>query len=664
MSKSARRSSRTKRSPGRIARLLLSTVSLAAMLAMMPAAADASLTILKQNPGDPATFTGNGGYSADGLGQNGSGDSLQAEVPPGSTVEQAYLYGTYLTANPDATQRTIDFDGTAVVLTKISDVGNLSTARAAVTSQVRVKVGSGGGITNYQVNNDPSGLDGVALVVIFSNPALPDTTIAVLNGSASQTGDSASFNFAEPLDKTVPGFSATMTLGSGFSFQGAPGHVCGPFQQFSIVEVNNQLLTNCAGGYDDGQGNDGALITVGGVGDSTDNPTPPANPPTDDELYNLEPFLQQGDTGVTIDSSNPSENDNLFLAVIAITARAVVTSENCTNGVDDDDDGLVDGQDPDCQQPATLALEPQSGSNEVGSQHCVTATVRNLAGEPASGVTVRFSVSGANTASGQGTTNANGRTRFCYTGQNPGQDQIRAFADTDRDGTRDAGEPQGTATKTWTPAQVALDHFLYYPIEEGSPAFQPRTVTVRDQFRTSQTRVVAPLRLLNPADKNGEGINRRDAHLKCYKIQESRFGGRTVTVQNQFGTRSYQVRQPTRLCNPASKRVPPGPPGPVPSGLSHFRCYGIEGGPLNRAVTVRDQFGRQQVVVGEPEYLCNPASKNGSPISNPTAHLVCYELEGVDPFAERRVSLRDQFGVQSFQVEDPTKLCVPSRKRV
>jgi hypothetical protein len=163
--------------------------------------------------------------------------------------------------------------------------------------------------------------------------------------------------------------------------------------------------------------------------------------------------------------------------------------------------------------------------------------------------------------------------------------------------------------------------------------------------------------------RNGGAISRPGAHLKCYRIEEAAFSGRTVTVVNQFGTRTFQVRQPTRLCNPASKKVPPGAPGPVPSGLDHFRCYGVEGGPLNRSVTLRDQFGRQVVVVEEPEYLCNPASKNGSGIRNPAGHLVCYELGGVDPFASRRASLRDQFGVQTFDVVRPTKLCVPSRKR-
>ena len=57
--------------------------------------AGAALTLLKPSPTDVATFSGKGGYSADGLGQNGVGGTVQAEVPSGSTVVQAYLYGSY-----------------------------------------------------------------------------------------------------------------------------------------------------------------------------------------------------------------------------------------------------------------------------------------------------------------------------------------------------------------------------------------------------------------------------------------------------------------------------------------------------------------------------------------------------------------------------------------
>ena len=97
------------------------------------------------------------------------------------------------------------------------------------------------------------------------------------------------------------------------------------------------------------------------MGDSTNNPADPNQQPDDlalprvedDELYDLNPFLSQGDSSVTISSSNPSQDDNLFLAVMSISARATVSQENCANGIDDDGDGLVDALDPDCAPPPT-----------------------------------------------------------------------------------------------------------------------------------------------------------------------------------------------------------------------------------------------------------------------------------------------------------------------
>ena len=230
--------------------------------------------------------------------------------------------------------------------------GSLVTTRADVTAQVAAKVGGGGGITSFTIGNDPSALNGLGLVVVYANASQPENTIAVLDGAASQAGDTATFVLASPLDKTVPGFQATMSLGSGHSYQsGQPGHICAPFQ-FSIVDVNSQRLTSCAGNFDDGLGNDGALVTVGGVGDSTDNPADPnSQTGTDDELYNLEPFLAQGATSIEINTSNPSGDDDLFLAVISISARATVTNEDCNDGIDNDGDGLVDGADPDCAPP-------------------------------------------------------------------------------------------------------------------------------------------------------------------------------------------------------------------------------------------------------------------------------------------------------------------------
>jgi hypothetical protein len=105
---------------------------------------------------------------------------------------------------------------------------------------------------------------------------------------------------------------------------------------------------------------------------------------------------------------------------------------------------------------ATLTLTPKTASNVVGTQHCVTATVRDSFGNPVPGISVRFSVptgvaTSASPASGQATTNASGEAIFCYSASLPGADAIHAFADTNSDGDQDAGEPFDEATKTWTP---------------------------------------------------------------------------------------------------------------------------------------------------------------------------------------------------------------------
>jgi uncharacterized repeat protein (TIGR01451 family) len=72
-----------------------------------------------------------------------------------------------------------------------------------------------------------------------------------------------------------------------------------------------------------------------------------------------------------------------------------------------------------------LDLAPKTATNFVGSTHTVTATL-TLNGVPQSGQTIDFSVSGANTTSGTGVTNASGEATFTYTGVNAGTDTITA----------------------------------------------------------------------------------------------------------------------------------------------------------------------------------------------------------------------------------------------
>jgi hypothetical protein len=196
---------------------------------------------------------------------------------------------------------------------------DLSAARADVTSIVKPIIDTGvGGIYNFNVKEGSSPLkDGEALVVVYSNTSLSNRTFAMLDGFSAVTGDTATLNFATPLDPTASGFNAEMFLGIGFS--------CCDTQQ-STVKVNGTVITDFAGNRDDGigSGENGRLITVGGFDDpfSTLLPTY-AN---DHERYNLVPNIIAGDTSIKINTINPSSDDNIFLAGFYVTGLADVTT--------------------------------------------------------------------------------------------------------------------------------------------------------------------------------------------------------------------------------------------------------------------------------------------------------------------------------------------------
>jgi Mg-chelatase subunit ChlD len=100
--------------------------------------------------------------------------------------------------------------------------------------------------------------------------------------------------------------------------------------------------------------------------------------------------------------------------------------------------------------PAMLTLEPETDTNTVDEEHCVTATVEDAFGNPTPNIVVRFTVTGSVNTTGSATTNASGEATFCYTGPAlPGADVITAYADTNNNNVQDVGEPGDTAAKTW-----------------------------------------------------------------------------------------------------------------------------------------------------------------------------------------------------------------------
>src|SRR6185437_8211588 len=161
-------------------------------------------------------------------------------------------------------------------------------------------------------------IDGEALVVTFSNPTLPTSTVFILDGFSASGGDTSHIAF----DALPAGFTAQMAIGDGFSYDGPDPHNPTNSSQVSTITANGTTITNVAGHCDDDQDStcaNGNLITVGGVnaGSDTDPFTPFPDPAIgqDHESYDLSTVLNVGDTSLTLDTNNASNNDNIFAEV-------------------------------------------------------------------------------------------------------------------------------------------------------------------------------------------------------------------------------------------------------------------------------------------------------------------------------------------------------------
>jgi hypothetical protein len=139
----------------------------------------------------------------------------------------------------------------------------------------------------------------------------------------------------------------------------------------------------------------------------------------------------------------------------------------------------------------------------------------------------------------------------------------------------------------------------------------------------------------------------------------------TVAALNQFGDQTLQVFDPVYLLNPAVKNETP--PGTLPPA-NHYKCYGCQGQPVNRPVSLTDQFGNWQATATIPRFFCNPVEKrnlaNGNlyPIVDPDQHYICYELQPPDQRLFTGV-VTDQFVTQrALELQPGRLLCVPTRK--
>ena len=257
-----------------------------------------------------------------------------ADVWGGGVAGNVHLEESFLPTN----------DG--ILLSKTS--GNPVNVRLYdVTSIVKSKIESGQ--TDFSISEEGDS-DGEVLVVAYKNSSTVGGTAIILDGGLAQGGDSTRLNFASPYI----GGDAFLSLAISFSYGDSQN------TRVTVKTSSNEdgrLLTSAAGGNDDADflGGNGALITVGGVGDSPLNPLDPAltGGRYDDELYNLalgndvsaDPFLRNGDTWLELLTNNPSFDDNVFATFFTSTFR-----------IDDVNDDDINPDNPVVPEPSSALL--------------------------------------------------------------------------------------------------------------------------------------------------------------------------------------------------------------------------------------------------------------------------------------------------------------------
>lgn len=279
--------------------------------------------------------------SIDGAGTLGASAVLTVRKPAGARVLRAILL-TASTGFSGPAQGGVSVNGTSVALEHETPSAIASSNYwNDVTALLKPSLDAApAGDTAVSIAEDvPSSIDGTVLVVIFSDPAqTSDRSITLLFGATQTVGDRFQLQLSRAIDPAAPDSILEMSIGSSFSYQAQST------QQYSQLDVNGQRLSTSAGGEDDGASDNGALITVGGVDDTVANPSPEALPSdarSDDELYNLLPFVSSGATSVDVSTLNPSGDDNIFFA--AFTTNPPVTR-------------IITPNPPDPPPPAELAV--------------------------------------------------------------------------------------------------------------------------------------------------------------------------------------------------------------------------------------------------------------------------------------------------------------------
>jgi hypothetical protein len=215
-------------------------------------------------------------------------------------------------------------------------------------------------------------------------------------------------------------------------------------------------------------------------------------------------------------------------------------------------------------------------------------------------------------------------------------------------------------------------HFRCYIVSRQTPQ-SPTLITLSDQFlQDVSLEVDEPLQFCAPVSKNGLPIEEPEEHLTMYGAAANLVPHLIVETRDQFGPRTLEAVGARVLLVPTQKLTVEGVPTGLPfrRRLNHSWCYEVNGEPIDRDVSLSDQFGTDTVRVEQPVLFCNPVEKvrvidgrrEVTRIEEREVHLTCYDIHAPQRTEPTRLEILNQFERDTFTITSFELLCVPSAK--
>jgi hypothetical protein len=195
------------------------------------------------------------------------------------------------------------------------------------------------------------------------------------------------------------------------------------------------------------------------------------------------------------------------------------------------------------------------------------------------------------------------------------------------------------------------------------------TVALEDRFGDGSVVVGRAKRICNPADKLREDPSAVSApdHLVAYEINQATgfIPVKDLHVVNQFQDVRLNLARPDYMMVPSAKSIGTTVPGAITPAINHYKCYTVTHARFRLGdVPVTDQFGSLSLDIKRPARFCAAASKNGEPVLDSNAHLLCYTVGPATGSPRFKglpaISTTNQFGSNQFRVFGARELCVPT----